>query len=135
MTVSKYIVDFLKQFENIKIDTNHVADGSDKYGLFKSPARDITPFIDGSSEITEYYQFFARFSSVADDERKESDEWLEEFIYWLDEYLTDQVKYPELDGGRRVLEITAAGCPTAMTDNDGKILYQITLSITYEKER
>jgi len=133
MTISKYITEFLKGYESIKIDTNHVAEGSDKYGLFKSPSRDKTDFIDGSYEVTEYYQFFARFSSVADAERKESDEWLEEFTYWLDDYKVLDI-YPDIDGDRRVVEISATGCPTALTDADDKILYQITLSIKYERE-
>ena len=60
MTISQYITDFLKNYENIEIDTNHVADGSDKYGMFKSPARDVRNNIDESYQITEYFNFFAK---------------------------------------------------------------------------
>ena len=48
MTISKYISDFIEEVTDITIDTNHVQDGSDKYGLFKSPGRTIRDFNDGS---------------------------------------------------------------------------------------
>lgn len=133
MTISQYIAEFISEYEDLVIETNHVADGSDKYGMFKSPARDVSKFIDGSYEITEYFNFFAKQSAIAESERKESDEWLEDFMYWLDDYaLTED--YPEIDGGRRVLNIEATGCPTAMFDDSNEITYQISLSITYERE-
>lgn len=133
MTISQYITQFLRKYENITIETNHVADGSDKYGMFKSPARDVTNYNDSSYAITEYFNFFAKQSAIAESERKESDEWLEDFMYWLDDYAVDN-DYPEIDGNRRILSITATGCPTAMFDDEDDITYQISMSITYERE-
>lgn len=133
MTISKYISDFFKLYENIKIDTNHVEDGSDKYGLFKSPSRDFQRRVDGSSEISEYYQFYAFQKSFSESERKEDDEWLEELTYWIDDF-PNEYEYPELDGNRIVIDISATGSPTPMSDSDNGILYQITLKITYERK-
>lgn len=133
MTISQYITGILRNYENIIIDTNHVADGSDKYGMFKSPARDVERYTDGSSTITEYFQFFAKQSAVAESERLESDEWLENFMYWIDDLAIDY-DYPAIDGNRRILDISATGCPTAMYDNDDDITYQISLSVKYERE-
>lgn len=129
MTISKYITQFIKGYENIKIDTNHVQEGSDKYGLFKSPGRDIQRSIEGGCIITERYQFFVKQASVSEDERQESDEWLEGLIYWIDDSCFND--YPALDGNRNVLEIVADGSPTPFEDQDGEILYQIALAITY----
>lgn len=134
MTISKYIVDFLKKYESIKIDTNHIQDGSDKYGLFKSPSRDKLANIDGSTTITEYYQFFAKQNAASESERKDSDEWLEELTYWVDDYQFNNYEYPAMDGGRRVTEIVITGNPTPMQDMNKEILYQLSLSITYERE-
>lgn len=134
MTVSKYILDFLNKFENITIDTNHISDGSDKNGLFKSPSRDKIEFNDGSCKITEYYQLLARQSSVSDIERKESDEWLEELIYWIDDYGILE-EYPEIDGNRIVKDISVTGVPAPLDYENDEIIYQISLSITYTRER
>lgn len=133
MTISEYVSEFLKLYEDIKIDTNHVGDGSDKYGLFKSPARDLTRNVDGSTTVTEYFEFLAAQRSVSDTERKEDDEWLEAFTYWMDDYPI-KYKYPELDGGRSVTDIRATGSTTPITDDNKRILYQMLLSITYERE-
>lgn len=133
MTISKYISRFFNQYETLKIDTNHVEDGADKYGLFKSPSREFARRLDGSAVITEYYQFFAFQKSFSEAERKEDDEWLEEFTYWLDDYQVTE-DYPAIDGGRTVVEIAATGSPTPMTDSDNGIMYQISLKITYERE-
>lgn len=133
MTISQYITEFLKKYENIEIDTNHVADGSDKYGMFKSPARDVNKYIDDSYSITEYFNFFAKQSAIAESERKESDEWLEDFMYWLDDYAVNY-EYPEIGGNRIIKNIQATGCPTPMFDDENDITYQISMSITYERE-
>ncbi len=134
MTISKYIVDLLKQNKEISIETNHIADGSDKYGLFKSPGRDIRNNIDGSYEITEYYQFNARQESSSESERKEADEWLEDLAYWADDYPFNN-DFPELDGNRRVTEFSITGNPYPMEADSRETLYHMALSITYVRER
>ena len=134
MTISKYIVDFLRLYENISIETNHMPDGSDKNGLFKSPNRDRIEYNDSSCRITESYQLFVRQASVSDMERKESDEWLEELIYWIDDYGILN-EYPVIDGNREVLDISVTGVPAPLDYENDEIIYQISLSITYTRER
>lgn len=134
MTISAYIVNLLKEYEGIEIDTNHVADGSDQYGLFKSPSRDIKEFNDGTYQITEYYQFLARQSGVSRSERKEADEWLEELAYWIDD-LTYMYRLPALDKNREVTGISITGSPYPMESDDKESMFQILLSITYVRER
>ena len=134
MTISAYIVNLLKNYEGIEIDTNHMADGSDQYGLFKSPSRDIRDFNDGTYQITEYYQFLARQSGVSKSERKEADEWLEELAYWIDD-LTYYYSLPELDKNRQVTGVSITGSPYPMEANYKEAMYQILLSITYTRER
>lgn len=134
MTISKYITDLLAKNNVISIETNHVKDGSDRYGLFKSPSRDTKEFTDGSYEITEHYQFVARQSSINEIERKEADEWLEELVYWADDYPFYN-EFPELDKGRRVIGFSITGNPYPMEADSEETLYQMTLSITYIRER
>lgn len=133
MTISEYISNFLKQYKNIKIDTNHVGEGSDKYGLYKTAAREREKHLDGSSTITEYYTFFAFQNSMSEDERKEDDEWLEDLTYWADDYDL-WYNYPTIDGGRMVTDITITGSPAPFVDDNNGITYQLTLSIKYERE-
>lgn len=133
MTISEYITKFIALYKNIKIDTNHVEEGSDKYGLYRTAARSREKHIDGSSTITEHYTFLASQASMSEVERKEDDEWLEELAYWADDFNLWQ-DYPEIDGNRKVTDITITGNPSPMEDNNNGILYQVSLSITYERE-
>ena len=134
MTISKYISELLKINKGIEVDTERVSEGSDQYGLFKSPARNVREQIDGSYEITEHYQFLARQKANSKEERKEADEWLEELVYWADDFSV-YGEFPNIDGNRRVTGLSITGSPYPMENDDRNILYQMSLSITYERER
>lgn len=134
MTISQYISDLMKQYDGIELDTNHVKDGSDQYGLFRSPGRDIKNLTDGSYEITEYYQFLARQSAVSLSSRKKTDEWLEDLAYWADD-LGVNYEFPPIDKNRRVTGLSITGNPYPMESDNRECLYQMSLSITYERER
>lgn len=134
MTVSKYIIDLLKTYKGIEVDTNHVSDGADQYGLFKSPARSVKTYISGEYEITENYQFLARQSNVSKSERKDADEWIEELAYWADDlgYVYD---FPQLDNNRKVIGLSLTGNPYPMESDERDSLFQMSLSITYMRGR
>lgn len=134
MTISAYIVNLLKHYENIEIDTNHVSDGSDKYGLFRAPGRNIREFNDESYEITEFYQFDARQAALSASERKEADEWLEDLAYWADDF-PYRNEFPKLDKGRAVTGIAITGSPYPMAVDGTEALYEMSISITYVRER
>lgn len=134
MTISQYISKLLKNYNKIEIDTNHVKEGSDKYGLFKSPSRDIVDFNDSSYQITEYYQFLARQSAVSDSERKEADEWLEDLTYWIDDFKINY-NFPPLDKGRKVIGLSVTGSPYPSESDEEESIFQIALAITYIRER
>lgn len=135
MTISEYISNFITNYvEGISISTNHLENGSDKYGLFKSPSRDMKFHIDGSYEISEYYQFYAKQDDISEENRVDSDKFLEDLTYWMDDFST-QYKYPSIDGGRTVTKIEITGCPYLIeTVNNSESLYHMSLKITYERE-
>ena len=134
MTISAAVASWLSFYESMEIDTNHITDGSDKYGLFKSPNRTTKEFNDGSYEITENYQFFARQASVSEEDRKDADEWLEDLAYWADDF-PFKYEYPALDEGRTIDMIKLTGIPYPMESGSGDMLFQMSLSVTYIRER
>ncbi len=134
MTISKAINEILSEYEGLQIDTDHIADGSDQYGLFKSPARDVQRFNDGSYTVTETYQFFAKYDSNSDSERMEADEWLEDLTYWADDY-SYNYEFPEIGKNRQIQDIAVVGVPYPMEEDNRITLYQMQLQITYVRER
>lgn len=134
MTISEAISKWLAEYGEIAIETNHVSDGSDKYGLFKSPQRNIVSHVDYSYEITEYYQLLARLNSLSEDDRKDSDEQLEKLTYWADDYPFNY-EYPALDGNRQILNISVTGSPYPLSTDSSDTVYQLSIEITYTRER
>ena len=134
MTISEAISKWLAEYDGIVVDTNHVSDGSDKYGLFKSPQRNIVSHVDSSYEITEYYQLLARLNSLSEDDRKDSDELLEKLTYWADDY-PFIYEYPALDGNRQILNISVTGSPYPLSTDSSDTVYQLSIEITYTRER
>lgn len=134
MTISEAISKWLSEYDGIVVDTNHVSDGSDKYGLFKSPQRNIVSHVDSSYEITEYYQLLARLNSLSEDDRKDSDEQLEKLTYWADDYPFVH-EYPALDGNRQILNISVTGSPYPLSTDSSDTVYQLSIEITYTRER
>ena len=134
MTISEAISKWLAEYDGIDVDTNHVSDGSDQYGLFKSPQRNIVSHVDSSYEITEYYQLLARLNSLSEDDRKDSDEQLEKLTYWADGYPFNH-EYPVLDGNRQILNISVTGSPYPLSTDSSDTVYQLSIEITYTRER
>ena len=133
-TIASAIAAWLSFYESMTVETNHIQDGSDKFGLFKSPNRSVKNFTGGSYEITEYYQFFARQASVSEEDRQDSDEWLEDLAYWADDFPFIYA-YPELGGDRVINKIELTGVPYPMETGSGDTLFQMSLAITYTRER
>ncbi len=133
-TISSAVAAWLSFYEAMEVDTNHITDGSDKFGLFKSPTRTTKEFTGGSYEITEFYQFYARQASVSEEDRKDSDAWLEELAYWADDFAYTY-EFPTLDGNRTINKIELTGIPYPMEAGSGDTLYQMSLAITYTRER
>lgn len=132
-TISAAIVEM---FDNLgfTIHTNHLSDGSNRYGLFRSPARTKEENIDGSYLVTEAYQFYGRFDSMSETEREDAEERIEALVYAVDDYIFDH-DYPDLTDNRTIQDVQITGCPYPIETTDEDLLYQISLNITYLRER
>lgn len=132
-TISAAIVEM---FDNLgfTINTNHLSDGSDRYGIFRSPARSTEEHIDGSYIITEAYQFFGRLDSMSETEREDAEEQIEALVYAVDDYIYNN-DYPELTDNRTIQDVQITGGPYPIETTDEDLLYQISLNITYLRER
>ena len=81
MTVSKAITEWLKGYDMraVRVDTDQVGEGTDSLGIFKSPTRERTDFLESSYQITEWYQLFVVRDGQENCDREDNDEWLENF--------------------------------------------------------
>lgn len=104
------------------------------YSLYKTPERSEIEFQDGSRQITEYYNLFARKPTQEDDVRIENNASLDEFSEWIEEKELEE-DYPELPEGMTALEIGISDSASITSQEDTSAIYQITIKLTYLKER
>lgn len=134
MTVSQAIATLLSENGKIEIDKVYASDGADQNGLCKKPEREVKNLIDGAYEITEQYSFAAKQKVLAETEKMETDAWLEELIYWVDD-LAYCSNFPELGSGRKIISMEMTGKPYSIAAEDNETIYQMSLSVTYTRER
>lgn len=137
MTISNAISKWLEGYEMkpVKVNIDQVGAGADSLGIFKSPNREVVDYNDESYKITEYYNLFVVREGQEYQDRAENDEWLENFAYWVDDkgYMEE---YPKLDNDRKCLRLWLSGTPYMFeAKEDNTVLYQISLGITYLRER
>lgn len=133
-TISQAVIAFLATYKELEVNADYLSEMADQSGLVKSETRTVKECIGGEHIITESYQFYATQKSAEGEKLKDTDEWLEELIYWADDYAL-QYEYPELTGGRHIEKINLTGVPYARDTENDEIIYKMVLTITYVRER
>lgn len=135
MTVGESVIQWLYGFGDIeaseRIETDQLGGEAGSYGLYKQPTKDVTDFIDGSRDVTEYYYLLAREASGADASRVANQAWMDALEAWVREQ-SRAGTLPQLDGGRTCNGV-AVSVSAYMSDaaESGTAEYQITVSINY----
>lgn len=139
-TIGQCLTEYLKRYEGMDFSdilTDFIKSpegGISAYSLYKTPERSETEFQDGSRQITEYYNLFARRPTQEDDVRIENNASLDEFSEWIEEKELEE-DYPELPDGMTALEIGISDSASITSQEDTSAIYQVTIKLTYLKER
>lgn len=139
MTVGEQLKEWLNEFKEADftdLATDLIKADIGSYAIFKSPNKTEIPFNDGSKQVTEYYQFFARQSTVDNDQRISNEQLLSDLENWVEEKELDE-DYPDLSqcGNLTCLEIGIANSASITSQSEECAIYQVTINITYLKER
>lgn len=132
MSISKCIAEWLQGFVGDAeiIDIDQLAAAPDAYGLFRSPETIVTPFINGSRDVSAYYQFVIRKQSQTDAQRIENAEMLENLERWMHAQNIKRT-LPQLGAGRVCYSIAVNGGMALETQDDAASEYQIIIHINY----
>lgn len=134
MTNSELIKEWLracKFIEIVDIDTDRLEAQAESMGIYKQATRDVDEYIDGSKLISEYYYFLTRQSAQLESERIGAQEFLSQIEGWVEESEYNEI-YPKIPGIERVFIANGFYMSDAETDES---VYQISIGITYQKER
>ena len=132
MTVSQSVIAWLNKFEQKSVNTDIQPAKVNSYSLVKEPIINKKAFISGRVRATEHYTLMARLESQMDSSRVENSAWGEK----LEEWVRDMCKkkdLPVIDGATvQSVNITTPFYLGKSEVNES--VYQLTISITYEKE-
>ncbi len=139
MTVSEGLKEWLGDYDNMDISellTDFIDAPEGCLALFKSPSREEKTFLDGSKEITEYYNFFARSSTQLEEKRVENQQMMDDLTEWITEKAFYE-DYPDLSkAGSLICEnVEVSDAASITSQEDDNAIYQLTLAIQYLKER
>lgn len=133
-TISGAIIQWMYTNGTIDIDedisTDQLEAMATAYGLYKTPQTTITPYADGTRDITAYYRFLARQRAQTERERAESGEWLEAFEAWVRARNVARV-LPTLPEGLYCQSVGIVGSASVEAQEGGQAIYQLSFSINY----
>jgi len=137
MTVSESIKEWLSGYDGADISeiaTDFIEGDNGSFSIFKSPNTIEVEYIDGSKLVSEYYQFFARQSTIEENERIDNQQFLCDLEDWVSENDFEE-RYPTLPKGMTCTEVAVSNSETIISQEDDSAIYQITIMIQYLKER
>lgn len=112
-------------------DTDKLRAEAESLGIYKQPTNETVDYIDGSTLCTDYFYIVARQEAQEERDRVSNQEFLEQFEQWIAEQ-NYKSNYPQ---GYNIEEISVANS-FYMQETDGEqAVYQISVGVTYRKER
>lgn len=112
-------------------NTDRLRAEAESLGIYKQPTNETVDYIDGSTLCTDYFYIVARQEAQAERDRVSNQEFLEQFEQWIAEQ-NYKSNYPQ---GYNIEEISVANS-FYMQETDGEqAVYQISVGVTYRKER
>nr|DAQ90309.1 MAG TPA: Minor capsid protein from bacteriophage [Caudoviricetes sp.] len=112
-------------------DTDRLRAETESLGIYKQPTNETVDYIDGSTLCTDYFYIVARQEAQEERDRVSNQEFLEQFEQWIAEQ-NYKSNYPQ---GHNIEEISVANS-FYMQETDGEqAVYQISVGVTYRKER
>ena len=135
MTLSESIKTWMKECPGLALcddfDTDRLRAEAESLGIYKQPTNETVDSIDGSTLCTDYFYIVARQEAQEELDRVSNQEFLEQFEQWIAEQ-NYKSNYPQ---GHNIEEISVANS-FYMQETDGEqAVYQISVGVTYRKER
>lgn len=138
MTIAECLKKWLGDYEkaDIELDTDFIEGENGSFAIYKAPNNTIIPYNDGTSLVTEYYQFFARQPIQIDKERIENQKFMSDLENWVEEKNLNE-EYPDLSavGNLACTEINIENSAAVTSQEEDNAIYQIVISVQYLKER
>lgn len=137
MTVGQALIEWLHTYGDVEveavIETDQLDSETKSYGLFKEAQKEVVTFLNGSRDVTEYYNFMVRARSKLDTNRVSNQEWLENLETWIRMQNIHRV-LPDLGPGRACWAVGVSVTGYMMEQETDTAAYQMSVEIHYTEE-
>ena len=137
MTVGQSIVAWLMEYGDIEtadvvIETDQLSPEPESLGLYKQANNTVTPFVDGTRDVTDYYYLLARRPVKDNHSRVDNQAWMEDLETWVRTRNRSR-SLPALDSGRECygVEISVSAYMSEEDAAGRTAEYQISIAIKY----
>lgn len=139
MTIAECLKKWLGGYKDACIEelaTDFIEGENGSFAIYKAPNNSIISYNDGTSLVTEYYQFFARQPTQIDKERIGNQQFMSDLEKWVEEKNINE-EYPDLSavGNLTCVEISIENSAAVTSQEEDNAIYQISIAVQYLKER
>lgn len=130
MSIIEALAEWITGYDGTEIadvDINRLAAESEAFAMYRAPSDRVQPYIDGTEDVTGYYQLLVRQPSMTEDMRLDNAEWLEGLEAWVIAQ-NRAGNLPEIAGCWSVSVSTGFAVETS---NDAETVYSVTLAVNY----
>ena len=137
MTVSQSIITWLGTNPTVDVDTNVETDmlaaQALAMGLYKTPQANVIPYINGTRDITGYYNFLLRQRTNQEAKRQDNQAWLEALETWVHAQNIAR-SLPIMAAGQTCQRVFIANSFYMVSAETNEGVYQLTIGINYTEK-
>ena len=134
MTVSQSIITWLGTNPTVDVDTDvntdMLAAQALAMGLYKTPQANVIPYINGTRDITGYYNFLLRQRTNQEAKRQDNQAWLEALEKWVRSQNIARA-LPAMADGQDCQRVFIANSFYMVSNETNEGVYQLTIGINY----
>jgi hypothetical protein len=115
------------------VNTDMLAAQALAMALYKTPQATVIPYVDGTRDITGYYNFLLRQRANQEAKRRDNQAWLEALEAWV--YAQQMARtLPSMDAGRTCHRVFIANTFYMTSAETDEAVYQLTIGINYTEK-
>jgi len=130
MSILSALQTFLSGYSQMSIQTDIIGKDPGSYAIAPTGNSKSSEDILGNKTFENNYVFYAKELTSNEIDRKENQDFLENFQDWIDE----QITLPSLSGSYKVIKMSVSNALLFDVSEDGLGVYQVQIKLIIKKE-
>ncbi len=130
MSILSALQIYFKDYSGMEIQTDIIGKEPGSYAIAPTGNSKTSEDILGNKTFENNYVFYAKELVSNEVDRKDNQDFLEDFQSWID----NQTTFPSLSGSYKVIEMSVSNALLFDVNEDGLGVYQIQIKLIIKKE-